>query len=473
MSKNLDLIYVNDYPLDNIQKNVVYSDNKYTIVIAGAGSGKSTTIVGKIKYLVYTKNIDPQDIVAISFTNESTKSLENTLINNRVTGVTVTTFHKLALKFIKKERIINEDYLSYIINEYLLSNYYTYKKIIIEKAFKTDYSLILKSINKYIKQLTRIICLCHTNNYKLEDFNKARIKILKKIFFKRANLLSLLYITIDIYYIYQEEKESYNAVDFDDMIIKATNNIKKYHLSYKYIIVDEYQDTSTIRVRFLQELIKYSNAKLMVVGDDYQSIYRFNGCDLNIFLNFKKYFPDAKVFKLQNTYRNSQELINISKRFILKNPFQIKKKLKSNKHLYKPIRIVYYTDKNIKKRFNKLINYIDKNIGNYLILGRNNFDLKRYTDKDLNYMTVHKSKGLEADNIVIINLEKNLYGFPNMIKDIPIEKVLFNNIINYQYDEERRLFYVALTRTKNYVFLFVNKNNPSIFIKEIKKIMKS
>ena len=470
MSKKLDPIYVNNYPLDDIQKNIVYSDYKYTIVIAGAGSGKSTTIVGKIKYLVNIKNINPKDIVAISFTNESTKSLENTLINNGVTDVTVTTFHKLALQFIKKEKIINEDYLSYIINEYLLSNYYTEKKYIIEKAFKTDY---IANITKYVKQLTRIVCLCHTNNYNLEDFDIARKRILKRIFFKRASLLSLLYIIMDIYYIYQEEKESYNAVDFDDMIIKATNNIKKYHLSYKYIIVDEYQDTSTIRVRFLQELIKCSNAKLMVVGDDYQSIYRFNGCDLNIFLNFKYYFPNAKVFKLQNTYRNSQELINISKKFILKNPFQIKKKLKSNKHLHKPIRIIYYTDKNIKKRFNKLINYIDNNIGNYLILGRNNFDLKKYTNKDLNYMTVHKSKGLEENNIIIINLEKNLYGFPNMIKDLPIEKILFNNKINYPYDEERRLFYVALTRTKNYVFLFVNKNNPSIFIKEIKKIMKS
>ena len=466
-------LYVNNNQLDTIQRKIVYSDDKHIIVIAGAGSGKTTTIVGKIKYLVYIKHIDPKEIVAISFTNESVKSLENTLLNNGVTGVFVSTFHKLALKYIKKEKIINDSYLSFMIEEYLLSNYYTWKKHIILKAFKEkDYQLIINNITKYTKQLTKLINLCHTNNYSYLDFNKARKRILKIIFYKRLSLLSMLYIIMDIYYLYEEEKNSYNAVDFDDMIVKATNNLKNYKLNYKYIIVDEYQDTSIIRVKFLQELLKSSLAKLMVVGDDYQSIYRFNGCDINIFLNFKKYFSKPKTFKLKNTYRNSQELINISKAFILKNPFQIKKKLKSNKHLKKPIRIIYYNDKNIEEKLLNLTKYINKNIGDYLILGRNNFDLAKITNKKLNYMTVHKSKGLEADNIIIINLENNVYGFPNMIQELSIEKVLFNNRINYPFDEERRLFYVALTRTKNYVFLFVNKNTPSIFIKEIKKITK-
>ena len=103
---------------------------------------------------------------------------------------------------------------------------------------------------------------------------------------------------------------------------------------------------------------------------------------------------------------------------------------------------------------NKLLKYVNNNYGNYLVLGRNNFDINHYISTPINYLTVHKSKGLEADNIIIINLENSCYGFPIKIKDSKIEKIFFNNKQKYPYDEERRLFYVALTRTKNYVFLY-------------------
>ena len=473
MSKSLDkLLTINGYPLDKEQRKVVLSEDKYVMVIAGAGAGKSTTMIGKIKYLISIKKIKPSDIVAISFTNESVNSLKESLLENKVCDVLVTTFHKLALSFIDKSNIISDNYLEYIIKEYLLSNKYNDKKAIILKAFNINsYSFVEDNVGVYVKQLTKIINNCHTNNYQIKDFLLALKKINHKPFWQRLSLLSMLYIIMDIYYLYIEEKESIGSYDFDDMIINATKNISNYSLSYKYIIVDEYQDTSLIRVRLLQEIIKNCNCKLVVVGDDYQSIYRFNGCDLNIFLNFKKYFKKPKVFKLKNTYRNSQELIDISKKFILKNPYQIKKKLISNKHLLKPIKIIYYNDYNKERKLTSLVNDIKKQSDNYLILGRNNFDLKNITNKDYKYLTIHKSKGLEADNIIIINLIDSSYGLPNKVRSTPIEKVLFHKE-DYPYDEERRLFYVALTRTKNYVYLFVDKNNKSVFIKEVEKLLK-
>ncbi len=465
-----DYLVINGYPLDSIQKKVVFSDNKYTMVIAGAGSGKSTTMIGKIKYLTGIKHVNPDDILVISFTNESVNSFKTSLEKNNIFGIKVLTFHKLALLYIDNRIIVGDDYLKYIISEYLLSNYYSNKKEIIKKAFKVDnYKTITNNISIYCKELIKLINLCHTNDFKLNDFFRAKKVIMRQFFWHRLSLLCLLYMIMDIYYLYQEEKHSIGALDFDDMIIKATNNVSNHNINYKYIIVDEYQDTSLIRVKLLQEIIKIANAKLVVVGDDYQSIYRFNGCDLNIFLDFKKYFQNSQVFKLQNTYRNSQDLINITKRFILKNPYQIRKKIVSFKRLLNPIKIVYYNNANKEDKLIKLIKWISDNHGNYLILGRNNFDLRNITEKKFNYLTIHKSKGLEADNVVIINLENSLYGIPNKIKTPKIENILFNNKSKYLYDEERRLFYVALTRTKNYVFLFVNKNNPSIFIKELLK----
>ena len=156
------------------------------------------------------------------------------------------------------------------------------------------------------------------------------------------------------------------------MIVNATKIVKNKGIwNIKYIIIDEYQDTSFIRYLLIKEIKNKTKSKIICVGDDYQSIYRFNGCSLNMFINFKKYFKHSKILKISNTYRNSQELIDIAGYFIQKNKKQIYKRLKSNKHINKPIKIMYGNN------LNKLINKVkEKRI---LILGRNNFDIDKYS----------------------------------------------------------------------------------------------
>ena len=187
----------------------------------------------------------------------------------------------------------------------------------------------------------------------------------------------MLKIIKEIYIEYQEELNSTYKVDFNDMINEGINILKNkgYIKPYKYIIIDEYQDTSFTKYNLIKEIKKITNAKLFVVGDDFQSIYRFTGCNLDIFIKFKKYYKNSKILKIKNTYRNSQELINIAGSFIMKNKNQIKKKLLSNKRIDKPIRIIYTT--NIKSTFKKLINKIDTDI---LVLGRNNSDMYKVMD---------------------------------------------------------------------------------------------
>jgi DNA helicase-4 len=161
----------------------------------------------------------------------------------------------------------------------------------------------------------------------------------------------------------------------------------------------------------------------------------------------------------------------------MKNKYQIKKNLKSSKHLNDPIEIIYYRKK---EDFKKLLSNIDTN--DLLVLGRNNKDIYNYIDssfkfkndkfyyKDIsfNFMTVHKSKGLEANNVIILNMSDDILGFPSKIKEERILKYI-SRYDKYPYSEERRLFYVALTRTKNKVYLFTPINNESIFISELKK----
>jgi DNA helicase-4 len=320
----------------------------------------------------------------------------------------------------------------------------------------------------------------HENNYfnlktlimtfiNLYKGNYDNLDYLKKLFIK-SHFITKDYLTIilQIYLIYENELESSGYLDFNDLIIKATNLIRNNQVKtdYKLIIIDEFQDTSLVRLNLILAIIKSNQAKIFAVGDDYQSIYRFSGCDLNVFININKYINNIKILKLNINYRNNQEIMNISNNFIMKNKVQIKKNTICFKNNSKPIKIVYYVDKT--KVMNKVLKKIT---GNILILGRNNMDKDLFNiieTENIKYLTIHKSKGLEEDNVILVNLENNTMGLPSKIKNNKI----INKIIKqdcYPYEEERRLFCVALTRTRNNIFLLVPKNNYSVFVKELIK----
>jgi DNA helicase-4 len=281
-----------------------------------------------------------------------------------------------------------------------------------------------------------------------------------------------------------------NLIDFDDMIITATECVVKNGVknSIKYIIIDEYQDTSYIRFCLINEIIKRTSCNLLVVGDDFQSIYKFSGCCLDLFLNFEDYFDDCKVLKLENTYRNSQGLIDLAGSFVMKNKKQIKKRLVSNKRMDGPIRIVYYND--VVNDFKNLIEQVyDEFKSPIMILGRNNGDINMVIDEsfsfdgeriiysynvdiEMYYLTVHKAKGLEEDVVIVINLDDRYLGFPNKINEDKILGLVSNSNETYPFAEERRLFYVAVTRTRGCCYLFSSKRKPSVFVKEMEKIIK-
>ncbi len=484
-------INVNGYDLDKEQLACIIENKKYSIIIAGAGSGKTLTLIGKIKYLLEKNILKPEEICCISFTNEAVTNLKQNVLNNCQTVIPIFTFHKLALKILEKANqsytIASPTLLEDVISEFFETMCFgnkTLQKIIFKKfsftLFKNEKTwkkiLISKDFLNYKKTIQMFIALMKSNYPNFKDF---------KHFFKFPKYQDSLLIIYAIYTIYESEKESTESIDFDDMMKKAKEALKrnKYLLPYKFIMIDEFQDTSLSRFQLIEEIVKQNNASLCVVGDDYQSIYHFSGCDLHLFLHFKDYYKDAKIYKLQKTYRNSNELIKIAGNFILKNPYQLKKELVSNKNLEKPIILVFYKSKD--NILEKIISMIPEN-KEILIIGRNNFDLKNYTKKlnfkisknndiefekfknrKIKYLTIHKSKGLESDIVIFLNLENSTYGMPSKQKE---EKILslVKQELDYPLEEERRLFYVGLTRTKSYIYLIIPKKNPSIFIKELK-----
>ena len=427
-----------------------------TLVVAGAGSGKTFTIVNKIKYLLDNNIYKENELLIISFTNESVNDLKRKIDYN----LDIMTFHKLAITLINNPdmKISNEYYLKFIINEYF-NSYGKYnkkqnkliKRILQEMDIDNLKKLIFTFINLYKSNYNDI-------NYLLNLYQKSHF--INKIYFK---------IILEIYHIYNQEIESSNLYDFNDMIKIATNNINNNIIktNYKYIIIDEFQDTSLNRFKLIDAIMKQNNAKIFVVGDDYQSIYRFSGCNLDIFLNFNKLVSNLNIINLDYNYRNPKEIIDVANSFIMQNKKQIKKETICLKNINKPIKICFY--KNKRTAIEKILKYIDTK---YLILGRNNTDKDLFNVQDKPFLTIHKSKGLEEDNIILINLTNNNNSLPSKIKNHKIINKLIKTDY-YPYEEERRLFFVALTRTRNNIYLLVPKSNYSIFIKELMKNYKN
>lgn len=301
---------------------------------------------------------------------------------------------------------------------------------------------------------------------------------------------------------YEQELNKKHLIDFEDMILKAYNLMPKIKekdlgVDYKYLIIDEYQDISSQRLNLVKRLVDLFDAKVMAVGDDWQTIFGYAGSRIDLFKTFAKELPNSNQVAIEHTYRNSQELIDIAGEFVLKNPYQINKHLISDKHAINPVEIIFYDDSEKEKVNGNRAKYVDMILeklnkinskSSILLLGRYQKDIYKiddkkyfniigskvesvnYSDLNLEFLTIHKSKGLGRDYAILLDLNDDKYGFPSKIEDIPVIKLIRPKTEEaIDFPEERRLFYVALTRTKNKIFILVPKSRESEFSIEIKK----
>lgn len=664
------------HSLDKQQRDAVMRDEDYHLIVAGAGAGKTLTIVGKVAYLCSAKGVSPKDILLISFTNKAAEEMTERLTKQLGKPVTAYTFHKLGLGIIRKHmsaapNIADDNALEGIINRYFEQSldasatddnkflnflaYYLYvpadkqefqslgeyieaergtdmetlkskyekRKGIPDKIsiygehmksqeevmianflflngvkykyeqpyphtteftyrpdfFLPDYGIYLEHFGidkdgkcawlppieaqKYVQDIERKRQIHAEHNTKLlETYSYyqhdgilleklkeiliahgiklhpiAKDTVLKEIFmrddrglkglnkllssfvhlFKAQGYTSKdfsaletkfpgntyhqerckLFFSIveDIYEEYESALEKTRSIDFSDMIIKATEIVKDApnRLPYKYVIIDEYQDMGRDRYHLVKAILETTKAKLVCIGDDWQSIYRFNGSDVRLFTSFEQYWGQGYISRIEKTYRNSQELINICGRFIMRNSAQIRKELVSSKSTPDPVRKAEYAKDEKQACLEQILDDIFDKYGEstVFLLGRNNYDIdfidkseksnlkvlrsstgvklryNKHPELKISFLTVHKSKGLEADNVVIINCANDYFGFPNKIEDDPILQLLLSDAEPYRYAEERRLMYVALTRTKNMTYLLVPKKDPSEFVTEL------
>ncbi len=353
--------------------------------------------------------------------------------------------------------------------------------------------------DKYIIKLI-LFMMNFIEQYKTTGYDEGGFQILRK---KTDNPRTLLFLDIaeEVYHHYQSVLKQNNQIDFADMINDAhfyLQEIERQNIEmpYKYIIIDEFQDIARQRFNLTKRLSEITKAKVVAVGDDWQSIYAFSGSDITLFTRFLELMGAGTELKITHTYRNSQELIDIAGGFVQKNSTQIRKQLISPKHLENPVVIETFDDsfKQTKALAEKVEEIIGKIISEYgkkksiLLIGRYNYDMyklfntglfselpnnsvksEKYSDADITFMTAHSSKGVGYDNVILINMFEGKFGFPCQIEDDPILKLVMHDDKSMPFAEERRLFYVAMTRTKNRVYIATPKNRPSRFLIELIK----
>ena len=649
--------------LDDQQMKCIIKPGDSHLVIAGAGTGKTTTIVGKVKYLINSGICDCKDILVLSFTNASASEMRDRI--NKETGqqIEALTFHKLGLNIIKsangitpkitkivlsvfcKEKLIENmqdtKYLVFLCRYFLFNPKYEksefefqnqkeYEEYLqtnppatlkgdvvksygemdianflymngIEYEYEKEYEydtrteeryqyypdFYLTAYGIYIEyfginengEVPRYFVsrdgkspskeyqegiewkrnLHKTNNTRLVEcysyerfrgellsqlkeklktegvefkpvstevlWNKVAEKNSKNVMTGVAELIGTIIalmksnelnteqlrekcrkfakplrntILIDliapIYDAYLKELKQRGEIDFNDMINDAAHMIRdgKYKNPYKYVIVDEYQDISRSRFNLLKALRESAKYKLFCVGDDWQSIYRFAGSDMDYILNFSKYWGATEYSKIETTYRFTDSLIDISGRFVMRNPAQIKKNIKGIpskvgfamgeiKGVNEPVAIKFMLNRLRELPMNSTVFFIGRYMfDSKLLSGCDNLKctydattqeakvvLPERSDLKMQFITAHRSKGLQADFVFILNNKERGMGFPSKIQDDPIVDCLLEAEEAFPFAEERRLFYVALTRAKIKTFLVVVNRNESVFASEM------
>jgi DNA helicase-4 len=301
---------------------------------------------------------------------------------------------------------------------------------------------------------------------------------------KIANAKKYKILLADVHLAYKKELAKQKAIDFDDMIIQATAAIKneKYTPKWTHILVDEFQDISGSRMAFLQQLIdKGDSPRLTVVGDDWQSIYRFAGGKLELTTQFERRVGSCSMTKLQKTFRYNNSIADTAGKFVMENPEQYKKDVVTHTQVDSPQ--VYLLDslvdgqESLALKVFEIVNHISKKDPNasIAVLARYRYLLSdaksqfaRYkTNRDIKFWTFHGAKGLEADYCILIGFFRGKTGFPNNNKEEAVVEALLPSLDPFPHSEERRLLYVGITRARKKCYLIADPMAPSEFIDEL------
>lgn len=471
--------------LNNEQLEAVLSNDNEIMLVAGAGTGKTNTIVKKIIYLIKEQRVIPYNILAVTFTNKAVREIRERVNNSLCTnhsGVVVNTFHQLAKSILDKD------------DNYQLLGYKSLKILedegrekILDKIIK--YNEMYNRVNEFNKTIKSLLIDFNAkkNNRYIESSNKEYEELFK-----------------ELYHAYVLEVFANGYIELDDLVNLVIVLLERYpeirkevSSAFDYIFVDEYQDVNKEQYKLIK-LLKNKN-KVLIVGDEDQAIYGWRGSNSKYFRDFQLEYPDCRVIKLERNYRSTQQILNLADGFIKQNKNRIDKTLKSDKIGVLPdIQEISSKENQIEFLFDQ-IQKLGSNKNDIAILIRNrDFDylsdlklkfvkndigytmvgefplLKRKIIKDL--MAILKFLITDTDNISLSRIIKNMKlglgeQFYNKIEEISVEE----NIKSYYYIMKNHEKYADLKRYSSKIESFIEKfkdyNMEKSFVIIIEKVV--
>lgn len=491
--KNWEVLFsqVERSPLNLSQQYAVLLNDDHNLILAGAGSGKTSVLTARVAYLLQSHLAQAEELLLVAFGRDAAKEMEQRIdarIGMAAEQVRVNTFHQLGLKILNDV----EDGDVVISPIALDSN--------LKQAWCVDWLkkhwMTPTNFKRWQKHLSNwpIAYLAgddelgsHVENPKLIAWLEKQLDQLamlglgKKELQQRlidhhdyTRLNSELSLCWPCYQAWQQMLKEQKQIDFNIMISRATEYVVKgkFKSAWKFIMIDEYQDISPQRMALIQALCDQNpqTCNLFAVGDDWQSIYQFAGSDVDLTMGFTERFPHSTVHNLDTTYRFNDQLGAVANQFIQVNPNQIRKTLNSFKQ-QKQKSVFIAPSSNLEKILDQL-NRQASQTKSVLLLGRNHYHkpelLKdwqnHYRSLDIEFMTCHASKGKEADFVIIVGVDEG--QFPARVKALHIDGALAQSSDDFPYAEERRLFYVALTRAKEKVWI-THSCSGSVFVREL------
>lgn len=386
--------------LNDMQQLAVYHTEGPLLILAGAGSGKTRVLTHRIAYLIEEKGVSPYNIMAITFTNKAAEEMRNRV--NNIVGfgaeqVWVSTFHSACVRILRR-----------YIDKIGYSNDFTIYDTDDQKRLLKN---IIKDLNLDPKKFKENGVLSKISDFKNKLVTCGDVSEMVKSDYSLANISR-------IYDKYQESLKKNNALDFDDLLMKTVQLfiscpevLESYRDRLQYIMVDEYQDTNAAQFAFIR-LLAQKHKNLCVVGDDDQSIYKFRGADITNILQFEKYFPNARVVKLEQNYRSTKNILDAANAVIHNNLGRKDKTLWSDNEEGDKIDLYQAED-----------GYAEADMVASTIKEQVDWGKADYSDYAILYRTNAQSRALE-EKLMLKNIPYKIIGGQNFYQRKEIKDVL-------------------------------------------------
>lgn len=485
---------VESSPLNPAQARAVVNGEQSLLVLAGAGSGKTSVLVARAGWLLTTGEAVAEQILLLAFGRKAAEEMDERIQERLHTrDITARTFHALALYIIQQgskkvpavSKLENDTQARQALFIKTWRQQRSEKKAqakgwrqwleeelnweVPEGSFWQDEKLA----RRLGSRLDRWVSLMRMHGGSQAEMIESAPEEIRDLFSKRVKLMAPMLKA------WKTALKAENAVDFSGLIHQAIIILEKgrFVSPWKHILVDEFQDISPQRAALLSALrAQNKHTSLFAVGDDWQAIYRFSGAQLSLTTAFHHYFGEGDRSDLDTTYRFNSRIGEIANRFIQQNPHQLAKPLNSLRPGDKKA-VTLLADDQLEPLLDKLSGYAkpDERI---LVLARYHH-LKpaalekaatRWPKLQLEFMTIHASKGQQADYVIVIGLKDGSDGFPAPVRESVMEQALLPMPEDFPDAEERRLLYVAITRARHRVWLLFNKEEPSVFVDILKNI---